>query len=58
MMARAIFRWIMPSTYRSSALVPTARLGILFSVQQAQIGSDNLMAYLQAPDTPIFQPAP
>ena len=57
MVTRAIYRWIMSYNAPDQASWLTEALDwvVLFSFQQAQIGGENLGAYLQAPDTPLFQ---
>lgn len=55
---RALYRWIMAANVPDQAAWLTEALDwlVLFSYQQTQVGSENLGAYLQAPDTPLFQP--
>lgn len=57
MITRAIYRWIMSYNVPDQASWLTEALDwvVLFSFQQAQIGGENLGAYLQSPDTPLIQ---
>ena len=55
---RAIYRWIMTVNIPEQPrwLTEMFNWALLFSLQQSPVPAENLTAYLQAPDTALFQP--
>ncbi len=58
MAARGIYHWIMNDNVpqQASWLTDALNWALLFSLQQTKVGTENLSAYLQSPDTPLIQP--
>ncbi len=54
---RGLYRWVMTNSVPEQPLWLTEALnwGLLFSIQQTPVSSENLSAFLQAPDTSLLQ---